>query len=86
VSVASGGAVGPGAASAAPVGRQALAYLAEMLRWWARVHRRTARALWTRRRHAGALRGVALCVAVDAVGALVVLFLVAMIVAPILGI
>lgn len=69
-----------------PVGRQALAYLAEALRWWLGLHRRTAGTLWARRHRGAALRGVATCLAVDLVAALVLLFLVAMIVAPILGI
>jgi hypothetical protein len=69
-----------------PVGRPALAYLAEVVRWWLGLHRRTARTVWSRRRHRGAVGAVAACLAVDAVAALVLLFLVAMIVAPILGI
>jgi hypothetical protein len=69
-----------------PVSRQALAYLAEVLRWWLGLHRRAARTVWSRRRHRGAVSAVAACLAVDAVAALVLLFLVAMIVAPILGI
>ena len=73
-------------APAPPVGRQALAYLAELLRWWLGLHRRAARTVWSRRRHGGAVGAIAACVAVDAVAALVLLFLVAMIVAPILGI
>jgi hypothetical protein len=68
------------------VGRQVLAYLAELLRWWLGLHRRAARTVWSRRPGAGAAGQVAVCIAVDAVGALVVLFLVAMIVAPVLGI
>jgi hypothetical protein len=71
---------------APPVGRQALAYLAELVRWWLGLHRRTVVNLWSRQGRASGVRGVAVCLAVDAVGALIALFLVAMIVAPILSI
>jgi hypothetical protein len=56
------------------------------VRWWLGLHRRAARTLWSHRRHAGAFRAIVVCVAADAIGAVVLLFLVAMIVAPVLGI
>jgi hypothetical protein len=85
LSSAAGTASGP-LAPAPPVGRQALAYMAELVRWWLGLHHRAALTLWSHRRGSGAARLVAVCVAVDVVAAVVVLFLVAMIVAPVLGI
>jgi hypothetical protein len=82
----------PGAAmiAAAPsstgVGAQARAYLGQAVAWWAALHRATLHALWTSGQRREGARHLALCAAVDLVGALVGLFVVAMIVAPVLGI
>ena len=78
---------GPAAPGPAPsVGAQAWAYLIQAVAWWAAFHRHTARSLWTAGHRVAGLRQLALCVLMDVGVALVGLFVVAMIVAPILGI
>jgi hypothetical protein len=89
----SGAPLGPASPSFAPGGganrsvlAQALTYLAQAAAWLVALHRHTARALWTSGRRAHGLRQLALCTVLDVVVALVGLFVVAMIVAPVLGI
>jgi hypothetical protein len=87
---AGGGAWQAGAMPAAPagaaVGAQARTYVAQGAAWWAALHRATLRALWAPGHRRDGARHLALCAVVDFVVALVGLFVVAMIVAPVLGI
>jgi hypothetical protein len=68
------------------VGAQAGAYLRQAVAWWVALHRATMHALWASGQRREGARHLALCAAVDFVAALVGLFVVAMIVAPVLGI
>jgi hypothetical protein len=81
------GAAAAGLAQAPPisVSRQAGVYLAQAVAWWLALHRRTGRDLWTSGRRGSGARRVLACVAVDLLVLFIGLFLVAMIVAPILG-
>jgi hypothetical protein len=80
---------GPGAPALPPapaVGAQARAYVGQAAAWWLALHRATLHALWTSGHRGDGARHLAMCAALDFVVALVGLFVVAMIVAPILGI
>jgi hypothetical protein len=68
------------------VSGQARAYLRQAIAWWVALHRATMHALWTSGQRREGARHLVLCAAVDVVAALVGLFVVAMIVAPVLGI
>jgi hypothetical protein len=77
---------GGGPLSATPVGAQARTYLSQGVAWWLALHRHAFLAIWTAGHRGDGARGLAVCAAVDFVVALVGLFVVAMIVAPVLGI
>ncbi len=81
----SGTVVAPAPAGAA-VRVQAKAYVAQGAAWWVALHRATLHALWTTGQRGNGARHLAACVVVDFVVGLVGLFVVAMIVAPVLGI
>jgi hypothetical protein len=74
------------APAGAAVGAQARAYVAQAAAWWLALHRATLHALWSAGHRGDGARHLAVCAAVDVVVALVGLFVVAMIVAPVLGI
>jgi hypothetical protein len=86
----------PAAASAAapagapaggpPVGAQARAHVAQAAAWWMALHQHMVWALWTSGHRRDGARHLAVCAAVDFVVALVGLFVVGLIVAPVLGI
>jgi hypothetical protein len=75
-----------GRAAAAPILPQLLRHLRRGLRWLIAAHRRMARELLAGAARRDGLRTLALCVAVDLLVLLGGLFIVAMIVAPVLGI
>jgi hypothetical protein len=60
--------------------------VAQAAAWWVALHRATMHALWTAGQRRDGARHLAVCAAVDLVAVLVGLFVVAMIVAPVLGI
>jgi hypothetical protein len=60
--------------------------VAQAVAWWVALHRATLHALWTSGHRRDGARHLAMCVGLDFVVALVALFVVAMIVAPVLGI
>jgi hypothetical protein len=76
--------------AAAPAGAGAgvpvRAYLGQAAAWWVALHRATLRALWTAGHRGEGARHLVMCAGLDFVVALVGLFVVAMIVAPVLGI
>ncbi len=81
-----GGAAGGGlAAQPSPVLPQILAFIRQALRLWADMHRRAGRAL-VGRQPGERVRRVAFCAAMDLLLAIVTLFVVAMLAAPLLGI
>ena len=81
-----GGAVGGGPAGPpSPVLPQILAFIRQALRLWTDMHRRAGRAL-VGRQPGERVRKVAFCAGVDLLLAIVTLFVVAMLVAPLLGI
>jgi hypothetical protein len=73
----------PGATAVSP---QVRTYVAQAAVWWVALHRATLRALWTPGHRGEGARHLAVCAGLDFVVALVALFVVAMIVAPVLGI
>jgi hypothetical protein len=73
----------PGSTPLLPV---AMAHLRRGLAWWAALHRETVRALVGAGSRVHGVRSLLLCAAVDILFAVVGLFLVAMLVAPVLGI
>jgi hypothetical protein len=77
---------GPPVASSSAVSPQARAYVAQAAAWWVALHRATLHALWTPGHRGEGARHLAVCAGLDFVVALVALFAVAMIVAPVLGI
>jgi hypothetical protein len=81
-----GGTVMAAPPSGIGVGAQARAYLGQAVAWWVALHAATMHALWTSGQRREGARHLVLCAAVDFVAALVGLFVVAMIVAPVLGI
>jgi len=74
--------VGP----ARPLLPEVLAYIRRGFQWWVELHRHTASALMSTGRRADGLRSLVLCAFVDLLAAIVGLFSVAMIVAPVMGI
>jgi hypothetical protein len=81
----SGTMMGP-APTGVAVSAQAKAYVAQAAAWWVALHGATLHALWTAGQRGNGARHLVVCAAVDLVVALVGLFVVAMIVAPVLGI
>jgi hypothetical protein len=77
---------GAPAGAGAPVSPPARAYVAQAAAWWVALHRATLHALWTPGHRGEGARHLAVCAGLDFVVALVALFVVAMIVAPVLGI
>jgi DNA-binding helix-hairpin-helix protein with protein kinase domain len=75
-----------GPAAGPPVRAQARAHVAQAAAWWMALHRHMLRALWTSGHRRDGARHLAVCAVVDFVGALVGLFVVGLIVAPVLGI
>jgi DNA-binding helix-hairpin-helix protein with protein kinase domain len=69
-----------------PVAAQARAHVAQAAVWWMAMHRHMVWGLWTSGHRRDGARHLAVCAAVDFVMALVGLFVVGLIVAPILGI
>jgi hypothetical protein len=76
----------PGAPAGTAVSPQARAYVVQGAGWWIALHRATLHALWTPGHRGEGARHLAVCAGLDFVVALVALFVVAMIVAPVLGI
>jgi hypothetical protein len=72
--------------SATAPGIPVRAYVAQAAAWWVALHRASLRALWTAGHRGEGARHLAMCAGLDFVVALVGLFVVAMIVAPVLGI
>jgi hypothetical protein len=84
-----GGPAPGGGNSPAPtpaVTAQMMAYLAQAVAWWTARHRAMLRALWRSGQRSDGLRRLAVCALIDMGAALVGLFVVAMMVAPVLGI
>jgi hypothetical protein len=77
------GVTGPGPSPLLPV---AMAHLRRGLGWWTALHGETLRALVGAGNRADGLRSLAFCALLDILFAVVGLFLVAMLVAPVLGI
>jgi hypothetical protein len=75
-------AVGP----ANPLLPEVLAFLRRCVHWWIGLHRHTAHALMSAGRRVEGFQSLVLCAAVDLLVAIVGLFSVAMVVAPVMGI
>jgi hypothetical protein len=82
----SSGTVMGAAPGGAAVGAQVKMFVAQAAAWWVALHRATLHALWTPGHRGDGARHLAVCAGLDFAVALVGLFVVAMIVAPVLGI
>jgi hypothetical protein len=80
------GAAPPAASSGTAGGVPARVYVVQAVAWWVALHRATLHALSTTGHRREGTRHLAICAGLDFVVALVGLFVVAMIVAPVLGI
>ena len=76
----------PPAPLARPLLPEVLAYIRRGLQWWLELHRHTVQALRGAGRRSAGLRSLVLCAFVDLLVAIVGLFSVAMVVAPVMGI
>ncbi len=81
-----GGPAGPASAPATRVAPQLATQARRAARWWVATHREMLSLLWRSGHRRNGVRRLAWCVVVDFATALVGLFVVAMIVAPVLGI